>query len=93
MNIAYQVPVVFIDSVIEDGYAETEEIDAFNEETSKVTEFLKTDDPYRCTYDTCRNTDYSNGIPISLDTEMGNMKKGWFLNDIMIYIIVFISGL
>ena len=75
MHIAYEVPVVFIDSVIDDGYADKEEIDAFREETSKVTEFLKTDDPYRCNDDTCRNTQY-DGIPYSLDTEIGDTKTG-----------------
>ena len=78
MHIAYEVPVVFIDSVIDDGFADPEEIDAFKEETSKVTEFLKTDDPYRCNDATCSNTDYSQGIPYSLDTEIGNTKTGLF---------------
>ena len=78
MKIAYEVPLVFIDSVIDEEFSDPEEYDTFKEETSKVIEFLKTDDPYRCN-DTCRSTDYSNGIPYSVDNERGNTKTGWFL--------------
>ena len=48
----------------------------FEEETTKVLEFLQSDDPYSCSVGSCRNTDYSSGIPLSLDTDMGNVKLG-----------------
>ena len=62
--------------MIEDGLAEAGEIEMFEEETTKVLEFLQSDDPYSCTVGSCRNTDYSSGIPLSLDTDMGNVKLG-----------------
>ena len=76
MNVVYQVPVVFIDSVIEDGFAEKIEIKRFEEETNIVAKFLSTDDPYICPDGSCRSTGYSAGIPTSLDSDLGNTKFG-----------------
>ena len=76
MSVVYQVPVVFIDSVIEDGHAEEIEKKRFQEETNIVKKFLESDDPYICSGGSCRNSDFSSGIPISLDTDLGTTKFG-----------------
>ena len=70
-------------SVIEDGHADPGEIKMFEEETEKVWEFLTKmhEDPYSCSVGSCRNTDFSSGIPLSLDTDMGNTKLGKNVNN------------
>ena len=63
------LPVVFIDSVIEDGYAEPIEIQRFKEETDKTIEFIITDNPFRCNESSCRSSSYTSGVPLSLNSE------------------------
>ena len=69
--------------MIEDGYAEPREIEMFEEETRKIYEFMMKmfEDPYSCSLGSCRNTDFSSGIPLSLDTDMGNTKLGKNVNN------------
>ena len=76
MDVVYQVPVVFIDSVIDDGFAEEIEIKRFEEETNTVRKFLNTDDPYRCTESSCGSSGFSSGVPMSLHSDVGNTKFG-----------------
>ena len=64
------LPVVFIDSVIEDGFAEPIEIQRFKEETNNASKFLNTDNPFRCNESSCGSTSYRTGIPLSLNSEV-----------------------
>ena len=54
MLVPYDVPVIFIDSVIDDGYAEDFEIKTFKEETEKLLNFTKNGEPYVCSDVTCK---------------------------------------
>ena len=64
--------------MIEDGIAEDREVEMFQKETSEIWEYLMKmqDDPYSCSDESCRNTDFSSGVPLSLDTDMGHTKLG-----------------
>ena len=70
--VPYDVPVVFIDSVIPDGDAEDYEVEMFQNETRKVLTFMKEGSPYKCTDATCKEVGFTDGIPIYMDTQFGN---------------------
>ena len=74
MLVPYDVPVIFIDSVIEDGYADDFEINTFEEETSKLLNFTENGEPYVCSDVTCKDYTYSSGVPVSMDMQMGDTK-------------------
>ena len=78
MFVPYDVPVVFIDSVIPDGEAEEYEVEMFKNETSKVQQFMKMDTPYKCLDSSCANRVFTEGIPIYMDMELGNRVLGWY---------------
>ena len=72
MYVPYDVPVVFIDSHIYDGEADQYEIEMFNNETSKALQFMSTDTPYKCLDASCAKQQFTEGIPIFMDTKHGN---------------------
>ena len=74
--VPYDVPVVFIDSVIPDGDADDYEVEMFKNETSKVHQFMSMDAPYECLDSSCVNQEFTEGIPIYMDMEMGNRVLG-----------------
>ena len=76
MCVPYDVPVVFIDSVIPDGEADDFEVEMFKNETRKVQQFMNMDTPYKCLDSSCVSQEFTEGIPIYMDMELGNRVLG-----------------
>ena len=76
MFVPYDVPVVFIDSVIPDGEADDFEVEMFKNETRKVHQFMNMDTPYKCLDSSCVSQEFTEGIPIYMDMELGNRVLG-----------------
>ena len=76
MGVSYDVPVVFIDPVIMDGFADPKEIEIFEMETEKVKNFTSLGEPYVCSSSTCKQTSFSAGLPILQDPAFDNTKYG-----------------
>ena len=79
--VPYDVPVVFIDAVIPDGEAEEYEVEMFKNETSKVHQFMTSNrnNPYECLDSSCVNQEFTEGIPIYMDMDMGNRVPGRYI--------------
>ena len=76
MYVPYDVPVVFIDSVIPDGDADEHEVEMFKNETSKVHQFMSLGTPYKCLDSSCVHKEFTEGIPVYMDMESGNIILG-----------------
>ena len=76
MGVTYDVPVVFIDPVIEDGFADEKEIEIFLSETQKVKNFTSFGDPYVCNPHVCMTTSFTAGLPTLQDSDIDSTKYG-----------------
>lgn len=93
MFVPYDVPVVFIDSVIPDGDADEHEVEMFMNETRKVQQFMSMDTPYECLDSSCVNQEFTEGIPIYMDMELGNRVLGeYFLYNLFPHFNTFYSN-
>ena len=52
------------------------EVEMFMNETRKVQQFMSMDTPYECLDSSCVNQEFTEGIPIYMDMELGNRVLG-----------------
>ena len=76
MGVPLDVPLVFIDGVIDEEITDDEEMEIFNNETQKLMQFMEKGEPYQCSSSTCKSTAFQHGVPTSMDMEMGPIRYG-----------------
>ena len=94
MGVTYDVPVVFIDPEIPDGYAEKQEVKIFETETQKLKSFKSSGNPYVCSSSTCKETSFSAGLPILEDTDVSSYRYGDYMiqfKNNLVFILIFFS--
>merc|ERR1711892_1352584 len=62
-HVTNPIPLVFIDPMVEECGKENNEDIIFKNETSKLWNFLSANNPFLCDEETCKDMDFTKGIP------------------------------